>query len=209
MPHASYYSSPESRTGTHEWRPATIAMVALLLGMASCGEEIPAPSFTGVRAFRDYPLAELVKFIDWSPFFASWELVGRYPQILEDEQMGEAARDLFRDAQAMLEQYRWPGNVRELRNAIERAMLLADKDRLAPDDFTTLARSTQAATFRLPPEGVNLEDVERQLLVQALERSHGNQTRAGALLGINRDQVRYRIEKFGLTRAGAQPGAAA
>jgi transcriptional regulator with PAS, ATPase and Fis domain len=118
-------------------------------------------------------------------------------------------RGLTPDAQAMLEQYRWPGNVRELRNAIERAMLLADKDRLAPDDFTTLSRSTQVATFRLPPEGVNLEDVERQLLVQALERSHGNQTRAGALIGINRDQVRYRIEKFGLTRAGAEPGAAA
>jgi two-component system response regulator AtoC len=99
-------------------------------------------------------------------------------------------KGLTTEAQAMLEQYRWPGNVRELRNAIERAMLLADKDRLAPDDF-------------------NLEEVERQLLVQALERSHGNQTRAGALLGINRDQVRYRIEKFGLVRAGVQPGAAA
>jgi len=88
-------------------------------------------------------------------------------------------------------------------------MLLADKDRLAPDDFTTLSRTAQTATFRLPPEGVNLEEVERQLLVQALDRSRGNQTRAGMLLGINRDQVRYRIEKFGLTRAGAQPGAAA
>jgi DNA-binding NtrC family response regulator len=118
-------------------------------------------------------------------------------------------KGLTSDAQALLEQYRWPGNVRELRNAIERAMLLADKDRLAPDDFTTLSRTTQTATFRLPPDGVNLEEVERQLLVQALDRCHGNQTRAGALLGINRDQVRYRIEKFGLTRAGAQPGAAA
>ena len=103
----------------------------------------------------------------------------------------------------MLEQYRWPGNVRELRNAIERAMLLTDEDRLAPDDFTTLSRTAQTATFRLPPEGVNLEEVERQLLVQALERSHGNQTHAGALLGINRDQVRYRIEKFGLRRGRA------
>jgi DNA-binding NtrC family response regulator len=118
-------------------------------------------------------------------------------------------KGLTPEAQALLEQYRWPGNVRELRNAIERAMLLADKDRLGPDDFTTLSRSTQTATFRLPPDGVNLEEVERQLLVQALERCHGNQTRAGALLGINRDQVRYRIEKFGLTRPGAQPGAAA
>jgi two-component system, NtrC family, response regulator AtoC len=118
-------------------------------------------------------------------------------------------KGLTAEAQAMLEQYRWPGNVRELRNAIERAMLLADKDRLVPDDFTTLSRTAQTATFRLPPEGVNLEEVERQLLVQALERSHGNQTRAGVLLGINRDQVRYRIEKFGLVRVGVQPGAAA
>jgi transcriptional regulator with PAS, ATPase and Fis domain len=118
-------------------------------------------------------------------------------------------KGLTPDAAALLEQYRWPGNVRELRNAIERAMLLTDRDRLAPDDFTTLSKTTQSATFRLPPDGVNLEDVERQLLVQALERANGNQTRAGTLLGINRDQVRYRIEKFGLTRPGSQPGAAA
>jgi two-component system, NtrC family, response regulator AtoC len=63
-----------------------------------------------------------------------------------------------------------------------------------------LSRTAVAATFRLPPEGVNLEEVERQLVVQALERCGGNQTHAGALLGINRDQVRYRIEKFGLMR---------
>jgi DNA-binding NtrC family response regulator len=101
-------------------------------------------------------------------------------------------------ATALLEQYQWPGNVRELRNAIERAMLLVDHDRLEPDDFTTLTRSLEAAQFRLPPEGVNLEDVERQLLMQALERAEGNQSRAAQLLGINRDQVRYRVEKFGL-----------
>ena len=60
-------------------------------------------------------------------------------------------------------------------------------------------RGAACVPFRLPDGGTNLEDVERQLLVQALERSSWNQTRAGALLGINRDQVRYRIEKFGLT----------
>jgi two-component system response regulator AtoC len=121
-------------------------------------------------------------------------------------------RGLTPEAAAVLEQYRWPGNVRELRNAIERAMLLTDRDRLGPEDFTTLSRGTSMATFRLPPEGVNLEDVERQLLVQALERAGGNQTHAGAMLGINRDQVRYRIEKFGLTRPHIerhQPGIAA
>jgi len=102
----------------------------------------------------------------------------------------------------LLESYPWPGNVRELRNAIERAMLLVDRDRLEPEDFTTLTRTVAPTEFRLPPEGVNLEEVERQLLTQALERAGGNQTQAAQLLGINRDQVRYRIEKFGL---GAKP----
>ena len=109
-------------------------------------------------------------------------------------------RGLSPAAVALLEQYQWPGNVRELRNAIERAMLLVDRDYLEPQDFT-LTRTVTPAEFRLPAEGVNLEDVERQLLVQALERSGGNQTHAAQLLGINRDQVRYRIEKFGLLKA--------
>jgi transcriptional regulator with PAS, ATPase and Fis domain len=109
------------------------------------------------------------------------------------------------EALVLLEQYRWPGNVRELRNAIERAMLLTDRDLLVAEDFSTLSRSTVTTAFRLPPEGVNLEEVERQLLVQALERCRGNQTHAGHLLGINRDQVRYRIEKFGLVKPEAPP----
>jgi two-component system, NtrC family, response regulator AtoC len=109
-------------------------------------------------------------------------------------------RGVTSEAVALLEQYRWPGNVRELRNAIERAMLLTDRERLLPEDFGTLSRSAIAATFRLPPEGVSLDEVERQFVVQALERAGGNQTRAGQLLGINRDQVRYRIEKFDLAR---------
>ncbi|WP_374578496.1 methionine synthase [Phenylobacterium sp.] len=63
----------------------------------------PQPSFLGTRAFVDYDLGDLARHIDWSPFFASWELVGRFPQILEDDVVGEAARDLYRDATAMLE----------------------------------------------------------------------------------------------------------
>ena len=104
-------------------------------------------------------------------------------------------------AMALLEQYQWPGNIRELRNAIERAMLLNDHDRLVPDDFTTLTRTVSATAFKLPAEGLNLDEVERQLLTQALERTGGNQTQAAQLLGINRDQVRYRIEKFDLGKA--------
>jgi two-component system, NtrC family, response regulator AtoC len=109
-------------------------------------------------------------------------------------------RGLTPEATSFLESYRWPGNVRELRNAIERAMLLVERDWLAADDFQSLTRTAIAAGFRLPPEGVVLEDVEKQLLIQALERARGNQTHAGHLLGINRDQVRYRIEKFGLEK---------
>ena len=62
------------------------------------------PSFLGVRAFENFPLAELLPYIDWTPFFASWDLVGRYPAILEDEIVGEAARNLYHDARVMLDQ---------------------------------------------------------------------------------------------------------
>ena len=65
--------------------------------------EPPAPSFIGTRTFETYDLADLARHIDWSPFFASWELIGRYPQILEDDVVGEAARDLYKDAQVMLQ----------------------------------------------------------------------------------------------------------
>jgi 5-methyltetrahydrofolate--homocysteine methyltransferase len=62
----------------------------------------PKPAFTGIRSFDRYPLAELVDFIDWSPFFHTWELAGSYPKILDDEIVGEQARTLLADARAML-----------------------------------------------------------------------------------------------------------
>ncbi len=103
-------------------------------------------------------------------------------------------------AYALLQNYGWPGNVRELRNVIERAMLLTDSDRLDVRDFPAMAAAiTPGNEFELPATGVDLEQLERSLLIQALRRSGGNQTRAGTLLGLNRDQIRYRIEKFGLT----------
>jgi DNA-binding NtrC family response regulator len=110
------------------------------------------------------------------------------------------------DALELLERDRWPGNIRELRNAIERAMLLIDREWIRPEDLATLSRKGGIiAQFTLPAEGVKLDEVERQLVVQALERAAGNQTHAGKLLGINRDQVRYRIEKFGLLRHEEAP----
>jgi two-component system, NtrC family, response regulator AtoC len=116
-----------------------------------------------------------------------------------NDEFRKRVRGLSPAAATLLQEYKWPGNVRELKNALERAMLLSDRAYLEPQDFT-LTRTVNPTEFRLPAEGVNLEEVERQLLVQALERSGGNQTQAAQLLGINRDQVRYRIEKFGLGR---------
>ncbi|MCA8833234.1 methionine synthase [Hymenobacter pini] len=65
---------------------------------------ITKPSFLGTKVLEDYPLAELAEYIDWTPFFYTWELKGRFPRILEDETVGEAATQLYNDAQRMLQQ---------------------------------------------------------------------------------------------------------
>jgi DNA-binding NtrC family response regulator len=104
-----------------------------------------------------------------------------------------------REAATLLDAYAWPGNVRELRNAIERAVLLCDGETLGPEAFDMLRQpSTVSSGFRLPAEGVDFAALERDLVNQALERAGGQQARAAALLGMSRDQMRYRIEKFGL-----------
>jgi two-component system, NtrC family, response regulator AtoC len=105
-------------------------------------------------------------------------------------------------AETLLKTYGWPGNVRELRNVVERAMLLAEGPRLEVHDFGALKPGAGTGDpFDLPAAGVDLEELERSLVAQALRRAGGNQTKAAALLGINRDQIRYRIEKFGLSTA--------
>lgn len=67
------------------------------------GYQAPKPNFTGAKTFKNYDLNIVRPYIDWTPFFATWELKGRYPDILEHELYGKAARDLYRDAQAMLD----------------------------------------------------------------------------------------------------------
>jgi DNA-binding NtrC family response regulator len=111
-----------------------------------------------------------------------------------NRELAKRVRGLTPEAMARLAACDWPGNVRELRNTIERAMLLAEHEWLTPADFALAA--PDAVPFALPPEGVQLEAVERQLLEQALARVGGHQARAGDLLGINRDQVRYRMRKY-------------
>jgi two-component system NtrC family response regulator len=120
---------------------------------------------------------------------------------LFNREFKKRVRSLGADAWAALEGYPWPGNVRELKNVLERAVLLADRDVLGAEDVPILPAVAPAASgFELPASGVALESLEKDLVIQALRRSGGNQTRAGRLLGLNRDQIRYRIEKYGLER---------
>jgi len=114
-------------------------------------------------------------------------------------------RGVAPDATKRLQSHGWPGNIRELRNTVERAMLLSENDVLQSDDFAIGGASSVRLGDRveLPPNGIDLEQLERSLVVQALERTQWNQTRAAGLLGLNRDQIRYRIEKFHLEKANA------
>ena len=114
-----------------------------------------------------------------------------------NKEFGRRIASVEPEALDMLRRHPWPGNVRELRNAVERAVLLAERDTLAPRDFAFLSSTAVDDTvFRLPVGGIDIRELEKSLLLQALERTGGNQTRAAALLGMNRDQVRYRIERF-------------
>ena len=108
-----------------------------------------------------------------------------------------------------MESYSWPGNVRELRNAIERAMILQDEGLLTLDlfplrisEYKGESKTADIGAVRIPDGGVNLYDVERQLIEQALNKAGGNQSKASRLLSITRDTLRYKMKKYGI-RKGA------
>lgn len=105
--------------------------------------------------------------------------------------------------------YTWPGNVRELENIIERIVVLARGDEITADDLPDCLRReappVEALHLDLPPQGISLEAVEKELIVRALERFNWNQTHAAQYLDISRKTLIYRMEKFGLRK---EPGAA-
>src|SRR5262245_8434489 len=120
---------------------------------------------------------------------------------LYNREFKKRVRAVAADAMQELQAYAWPGNIRELRNAVERAMLLAEHDTLTRLDFPVLKDGPRLDDrVELPAGGIDLDQLECSLVRQALERTGWNQTRAAALLGINRDQIRYRIEKFNLVK---------
>ena len=122
--------------------------------------------------------------------------------------VGRPAAGIARDARDQLLAYAWPGNVRELRNAIERAVILADGGYIRSEHLpVTGARAAGAAAAPIdattapapfPAGGVNLEAIERSLVVKALTQARHNKTRAAKLLGLTRAQLYSRIEKYGL-----------
>ena len=117
--------------------------------------------------------------------------------------MGRPAAGIAPDAKEQLLAYRWPGNVRELRNAIERAVILADgglirSQHLPVSGAAAARRRRRSLAGTLPPGGVDLSEIERSLVVDALTRARHNKTRAAKLLGLTRAQLYSRIEKYGL-----------
>ena len=100
--------------------------------------------------------------------------------------------------------YSWPGNVRQLESAIERALLLAENDKITLEDLPTEVRQevgpAAEGMFKLPAEGINFEDVERNLITQAMEQTDYNITKAAKLLGLTFRTLQYRLEKFGIKK---------
>src|SRR6266508_457774 len=148
-------------------------------------------------------------------------LLAKYYLAHFNERLRKRIRGLTSDVADIFRCYSWPGNVRELRNVIERVMILEDSELITADwlprglirderpvsSAPVVAAASHAAevgptSFQLPDAGIDLERVELSLVRQAMERSGGNQTRAAELLGVSRDQLRYRLKKI----EEAQPG---
>jgi len=118
---------------------------------------------------------------------------------------GEAGARISKQAMAVLLNHDWPGNVRELQNAVEHALVVSEGGEIKPEHLPDWLKPDMArraiSALALPEDGIELETLERDLIVQALERTQGNQTRAAHLLGISRPTLIYRMEKHGIPKA--------
>lgn len=120
-----------------------------------------------------------------------------------NSEFGKDVRQISPEAEKVLVEYDWPGNIRELRNVIERAVILENDETMELEHLPRelVSRSLPAGTgspleFSLPPEGIDIEDVERELIRQALDSSSGNQSKAAKKLNLGIDAFRYRMKKF-------------
>jgi len=142
------------------------------------------------------PLREHVEDV---PTLAA-HFIARYNQ-----EMKRSVRGVSAAATEMLKAYHWPGNVRELRNVVERSFILhAGAEEIRPEHLTPELR--KAAPPKRPDklvpavseDGLVLDDVEKKLIAEAMERASGNQSKAARLLGVSRDTLRYRLKKHGM-----------
>lgn len=113
---------------------------------------------------------------------------------------GKKAKGLTEGAKAKLLNYSWPGNVRELRNVIERAVIFTEDDVIDSDDLILEEKKQLDMTqfVHIPDEGISMFEVEKNLLLEALSKTKGNQSHAAKLLGLTLDTFRYRIKKYDL-----------
>src|SRR3989475_12898996 len=113
-------------------------------------------------------------------------------------------KGLAPETRRMLHDYGWAGHVRQLESAIERAILLCEGDTITPDDLPSElqqeSRGTSAGAFKLPPEGISFEEVEKNLILQAMDQTDYNITKAAKLLGLTFRTLQYRLEKFGIKK---------
>jgi len=119
-----------------------------------------------------------------------------------NREFGKDVRRISAQAENVLVEYDWPGNIRELRNVIERAVILENDETMELDHLPRelVSRTTPTGgsplIFTLPPEGIDIEDVERELIRQSLDTSEGNQSKAAKKLNLGIDAFRYRMKKF-------------
>src|SRR6266478_3061589 len=121
-------------------------------------------------------------------------------------------RGLTSETRKLMLNYSWPGNVRQLESAIERAILLCEGDEITVEDLPLEVRQesrpVSEGAFKLPPEGISFEDVERDLIMQAMEQTDYNITKSAKLLGLTFRTLQYRLEKFGIKKPEGKQEAA-
>ncbi len=133
-------------------------------------------------------------------------LLARHFLTTFSQQYNKKIKSFSPEAEAHLVAYAWPGNIRELRNLVERLVVLESEEVIRPEHLPEwltgrrglAAKASGNGTFALPEAGISLDEVEKNLIQQALERTQNNKAQAAKLLGISYDTLRYQVKKYGL-----------